>query len=98
MDLDPTSFTQASKLHHWREAMASELNALAKNQTWSLVPISNASNVVGCKWIFKTKRKSDGSVERFKVCLVAKGYTQEQGLDYTNTFSPVVKPTTIRLV
>jgi hypothetical protein len=70
--LDPTSYTQASKIPHWRVAMAQELDALAKNNTWSLVPASETSNVIGCKWVFKIKRRADGSIERFKARLVAK--------------------------
>jgi hypothetical protein len=71
---------------------------LLKNHTWSLVPSSIATNVVGCKWVFKLKRKADGFVERHKARTVAKGFHKLAGIDYRETFSPVFKPTTTRTV
>ena len=95
---EPTCFSQAMRFPEWRSAMADEFNALLKNQTWTLVPPSSHQNTVGCKWVFKVKRLADGTIERHKARLVAKGFHQQHGLDYDETFSPVVKPTTIRTV
>lgn len=96
--LEPTTVTQALKDPQWCRAMSKEYDALVRNGTWELVPADPSHNVVGCKWIFHIKRHSDGSVDRFKARLVAKGFHQRPGVDYHDTFSPVVKPTTIRLV
>ncbi|CAM8975032.1 unnamed protein product [Rhodiola kirilowii] len=78
--------------------MTEEINALLKNQTWVLVPPSPTQHVVGSKWIFRIKRHSDGSVERYKARLVAKGFHQQYGIDYGETYSPVIRPATIRTV
>jgi hypothetical protein len=96
--IELTCFSPAVKVSEWWTAMQVEFNALLKNQTWSLVLPSAANNVVGCKWVFKLKRKADDTIERHKARLVAKGFHQHVGIDYGETFSPVVKPTTIRTV
>uniref|UniRef100_A0A2N9FI51 Reverse transcriptase Ty1/copia-type domain-containing protein n=1 Tax=Fagus sylvatica TaxID=28930 RepID=A0A2N9FI51_FAGSY len=98
VDTEPTCFTSAVKNPVWRAAMNLEFDALLKNQTWQLVPPHSSHNLIGCKWVFRTKRKADGSVERHKARLVAKGFHQQPGVDFDETYSPVIKPTTVRTV
>jgi transposase InsO family protein len=95
---EPTSYTNASKHSQWCTAMDEEFQALQKQGTWSLVPLPATKNVVGCKWVYKLKHNSDGSIARYKARLVAKGFHQQQGIDFDETFSPVIKPPTVRLI
>lgn len=76
--------------------MTQEFEVLYANDTWELVTLPKGKNTVGCKWVYKIKHRVDRSVERFKVRLVVKGYTQQAEVDYTENFSPVVKMTTVR--
>ncbi|GKV47882.1 hypothetical protein SLEP1_g54737 [Rubroshorea leprosula] len=79
-----------------RQAMETEIKALGDNQTWILTELPEGKVPIGCKWVYKIKYKTDGTIERYKACLVAKGFTQQEGLDYHETFAPVAKLVTLR--
>ncbi|KAI0498967.1 hypothetical protein KFK09_019866 [Dendrobium nobile] len=95
---DPTSYSEASRFAEWRQAMAAEFFALHKQGMWTLVPLPSNATVLGCRWTYRTKLHSDGSVAKHKARLVAKGNHQEYGLDYSETFSHVAKLPTIRIL
>ena len=78
--------------------MNEEIKALEANSTWTLVPLPLDKHCIGCRWANKVKYKMDGSVDRYKARLVAKGYTQQAGIDFSNTFSLVAKLTTVRVL
>ena len=83
---------------NWRSAMQAEYDALLANDTWSLVPRPPGVNLVTGKWIYRHKLRADGSLDRYKARWVLRGFTQRSGVDYDETFSPVVKPATVRVV
>jgi hypothetical protein len=78
--------------------METEYSALMRNNTWHLVPPAPGQNLIDCKWVYKVKRKVDGPIDHYKARLVAKGFKQRYGLDYDDTYSSVVKFTTIWLI
>jgi hypothetical protein len=94
----PQNLQEAISDPKWREAMQEEMRALHKNNTWELVELPSGKKAVGCKWVFTVKHKADGSVERYKARLVAKGFTQTYGIDYEETFAPVAKMNSIRVL
>jgi len=78
--------------------MSDEIRALEINNTWKLVDLPEGKTPIGCKWVYKIKRRVDGNIERYKDRLVAKGYTQREGIDFIETYSPVAKLTTICMI
>ncbi|GKC91861.1 retrovirus-related pol polyprotein from transposon TNT 1-94 [Tanacetum coccineum] len=95
---DPSSVREAMRLKEWREAMELELQSIERNQTWVLVNRPEGKNIIGLKWIFKTKYLADGSIEKRKARLVVRGYAQKQGIDYEETFAPVARFETVRVI
>ncbi|MCH80374.1 copia-type polyprotein, partial [Trifolium medium] len=95
---DPNTYDEASKSEEWRKAMDMEIESIEKNNTWELTSLPTGSNVIGVKWIYKTKYNEKGQIEKYKARLVAKGYTQRYGIDYNEVFAPVARWDTIRTV
>lgn len=94
----PQNIQEAFKYPKWKAAVDEEVRALEKNGTWEITDLPRGKKPVGCKWIFTVKYKADGNVDRYKARLVAKGFTQSYGIDYQETFAPVAKLNTVRVL
>ncbi|KAH9727669.1 retrovirus-related pol polyprotein from transposon RE1 [Citrus sinensis] len=95
---EPETVQEALNNERWFQAIKAEYNALISNGTWTLVPRTENHKLVGNKWVFRIKTNTDGSVEKYKARLVAKGFQQIEGVNYFETFSPVVKSATVRVI
>jgi histone deacetylase 1/2 len=94
----PQSVLEALKDPNWRQVMQDEFDALQRNNTWTLVPRPSGAQVNSRKWVFRHKFRSDDTLERYKARWVVRGFHQRSGIDFDETFSPVVKPAMIRTV
>lgn len=92
-DNEPRNYSEAIKDDCWWEAMSNEIKALEENGTWTIQNLPEAKWPIRCKWVYKIKWWEYCSIERYKACFVAKGYTQVEGMDFHETFAPVAKMT-----
>jgi len=98
---NPTNYCQtmcSSNSQNWVDVMKDEMKSMQDNDVWNLVEFPKGVKPIGCKWIFKTKRHSKGNVERYKACLVTKGFTQKEDIDYKEKFSPVSSKDSFRTI
>nr|KAJ0189849.1 hypothetical protein LSAT_V11C800451850 [Lactuca sativa] len=98
---DPKTFseTMASRdVHFWKEAIHDEIDSIMHNNTWVLADLPPGCKALGCKWILKRKMKVDGTIDKYKAILVIQGFRQKEGIDFFDTYAPVARISTIRLL
>jgi hypothetical protein len=97
-DVEPYSFEEVDKLKLWKDSMLEEYRSTIKNNIWDIVPRPKDKSVISSKWIYKIKHAADEGVEKFKAIFVARGFTQKEGINYEETFSPIAKYTSIQTI
>eukprot|EP00253_Pinus_taeda_P002074 PITA_02074 len=95
---EPQTYSEAKGTSEWEQAMGAEFQSLQRNHTWTLSNLHEGKKPISCKWVYKVKYKADGTLDKYKARLVARGFSQKEGIDYEETFLPTAKMSTIRLV
>jgi hypothetical protein len=98
IDVEPSSFEEATDQQVWQDAMVEEYTSIMRNDVWDIVSRPEGKSVVSSRWLYKIKHVADGSIEKFKVRFVARGFSQKEGVDYEETFSPVTRYASIQVV
>jgi hypothetical protein len=98
IDSNPSSYKEASSQQVWPDAMAKEYSSIMCNDVWEIVPKPEGKYMVGSCWVYKIKQGVDGSVEKFKAIFVAKGFSQVEGIDYNETFAPIERYSSVRVI
>jgi hypothetical protein len=98
LEEEPTTFEEVAQKGQWKEAMAEEHQSIMKNEVWEIVPRPKEKSVVTSKWVYKIKHATDRSMDKYKARFVARGFSQKEGEDYDETFAPVVRYTSIKVV
>lgn len=89
LEEEPITFSQdksCKNSYKWIEAVKDEIKSMEDNNVWDLVKLPQCSKLIGCKWIFKTKQDSNGNTKKYKACLIVKGFTQKENIDFKETF------------
>ena len=94
---EPQTYLEVKGILEWEQAMEAEFQILQKNHTWTLSDLPAGKNPISCKWVYKVKYKADGTLDKYKARLVARGFSQKEGIDYEETFAPFSKIDSIRL-
>jgi hypothetical protein len=98
VEKEPTCFEESIQKKEWVYAMIEEYQSIIKNDVWEIVPRPKNKDVVSSKWLYKIKHVVDGSIEKYKASFVARGFSQKEGIDYEETFAPIVRYTSIRTI